>query len=377
MARARQLQICDRDDPPLRWKSSAVSPAALHSAFADLSRARLEDTIYAEASRLRPIVDQLRNRSYRFRRGDLESYIHLGQESDEFNQVVEDLKYLGIVRESQGGLLSIPLLYRPALGLTQSRTSPYLSLEEQDHLAQVVNASIEAVRSTGVPSQLFDLDGFQLAYVQDRLQELAPDLTLNFSKEKGSEGTPQAIVRPNTEATFEERNGIDDADSVDMSNGTIGSIMRQAYASVLTLDDIHLTEPIRLEDAKTVRRIARRDAGETGVTAFAWAGTGKKRRVFFGRDMTPFVLPPKDLDQALQSNENIDLLRYHVRFIADYAISNNQQIVFRPLGSQALSIALVELAGKEGILHSLRIGPDYPTAEILVYPKEFKPSSAE
>jgi hypothetical protein len=121
LARIRQLQICDRDDPDLEEYGSLIGPVALSGAVRDLSKTRLEDTLFAEFNQVRPYVEKLRGRQFSYKADDLAKMLGLPVDSEKFGKLVEDLKYSGFMRESAGGRLSVPLLYRPALNLQGKR----------------------------------------------------------------------------------------------------------------------------------------------------------------------------------------------------------------------------------------------------------------
>lgn len=121
LARIRQLQICDRDDPDFEEPGSLISAVAVGGAVRDLSKTRLEDTLFAEFNQIRPYVTKLRGRYFSYpRRADLAKMLGLPAESEEFAKLVDDLKYSGFIGESAGGKITVPYLYRAALDL-QSR----------------------------------------------------------------------------------------------------------------------------------------------------------------------------------------------------------------------------------------------------------------
>lgn len=121
LARIRQLQICDRDDPDLDENGSLIGPVALSGAVRDLSKTRLEDTLFAEFNQIRPYVEKLRGRQFSYNGDELAKAFGLSVDSEEFGKLVEDVKYSGFMRGSAGGRLSVPLLYRPGLNLQGKR----------------------------------------------------------------------------------------------------------------------------------------------------------------------------------------------------------------------------------------------------------------
>ena len=123
-ARSAQLAICDRNDPDLEVQGTLMTTRAMEEAWREVSEARLEDTIYSEFPQLRRTVERLRGRSFRYAPTELARALSLRQDSKAFREVVEDLKYGGLLREARASGYSVPLLYRPGLGLSLADHGP-------------------------------------------------------------------------------------------------------------------------------------------------------------------------------------------------------------------------------------------------------------
>jgi hypothetical protein len=85
-ARARQLQICDRDDPEFEEIHSLISTISTREGWRELSVARLEDTIYAEFNHLRPIIEKLRGRYTTYTASELARTLGLDVDSETFRR---------------------------------------------------------------------------------------------------------------------------------------------------------------------------------------------------------------------------------------------------------------------------------------------------
>ena len=116
-ARTVQLQTFDRDDPELNLNKSLLSTRAMTEGAKALSRIRLKDTLYAEFSHLRPLIERLRGRSFKYTEDRFASLFEMEVESSEFDQLIASLKYAGFIRQTPNRQITIPMLYRPALGL--------------------------------------------------------------------------------------------------------------------------------------------------------------------------------------------------------------------------------------------------------------------
>lgn len=118
-ARSSQLQICDRDDPDFEEVGSLISRKALQDGYRGLSKTRLEDTLLAEFNHLRPHIDKLRGRPFAYYPEQLARHLLLDDSPDDFERLVADFRYSGFMRQSPNGRLSVPLLYRSALRMTE------------------------------------------------------------------------------------------------------------------------------------------------------------------------------------------------------------------------------------------------------------------
>jgi hypothetical protein len=99
LARQSQLRICDRDDPEYGLYGSLIGQDAMKAAMKELSSTRLEDTLFAEFHQLRPYVEKLKGRSFIYTREELAGVLSLSPNGDQFNRLVENLKYSGFMRE--------------------------------------------------------------------------------------------------------------------------------------------------------------------------------------------------------------------------------------------------------------------------------------
>jgi hypothetical protein len=117
-ARAAQMAICDREHLDFLDGSSLLSKRAIRSGQKAVGRIRLEDTLYAEFNALKPWIEALRGRPFRYR--PLQFALTMGfSDPAELQEIISDLKYCGFFRQSPNGELSVPLLYRGALGMTE------------------------------------------------------------------------------------------------------------------------------------------------------------------------------------------------------------------------------------------------------------------
>ena len=119
--RERELQICDREDPDTSDRNHAgalLSRPALRDAWPDVSRARLEDTLFAEFAPLRIWIEKFRGVKATHDRETLTQILELPPNSAEFDEIVSSLVYAGFLAE-QPARYSVPFLYRPALDVTQ------------------------------------------------------------------------------------------------------------------------------------------------------------------------------------------------------------------------------------------------------------------
>jgi hypothetical protein len=88
---------------------------ALVQAAVDLSKSRLEDTVFAEHPDLRPYVESLRDIPARFTRLDLAAMLQMPEDSPEFTSVVASFEFAGVLRVLRTGDVLVPLIYRHAL----------------------------------------------------------------------------------------------------------------------------------------------------------------------------------------------------------------------------------------------------------------------
>lgn len=116
-ARAKQLAICDRDNPDFASQGSLIGQRAMFEGLRVLSQTRLEDTLFAEFNNLRPRILELKGRGFEYRPSELARVFSLDVHSVEFNELVDGFLYSGLMRQSANGNLSVALLYRYALNM--------------------------------------------------------------------------------------------------------------------------------------------------------------------------------------------------------------------------------------------------------------------
>ena len=113
LARNNGLLAASRDSTD--FQGSLLMSVTIRKAWAELSRIRLQDTIYAEFNQLRPYLEKLTGRYSSYSSQELANWLGLSIDSEAFRRAAIDLKYAGIMRQSSRGTFTVPLLYRPAL----------------------------------------------------------------------------------------------------------------------------------------------------------------------------------------------------------------------------------------------------------------------
>jgi hypothetical protein len=112
LAHKMQLAICERDDPDLDLNGPLISGMTTNSAWAQVSRKRLTDTLYAEFNELRPWVEKFKGAPKQYDSlAALGEVLDLPPSSDEFKQVVSDLRYSGFLSELAHNRYAIARLY--------------------------------------------------------------------------------------------------------------------------------------------------------------------------------------------------------------------------------------------------------------------------
>jgi hypothetical protein len=91
------------------------SQAAVRAALLPVSKARLEQTLYAEYPEFKPLIERLRQRQSRYRLTDLK--LLWGKTDEEVIEIAERLREIGFFDTAGHREWRIPRLYRPALDL--------------------------------------------------------------------------------------------------------------------------------------------------------------------------------------------------------------------------------------------------------------------
>jgi hypothetical protein len=91
------------------------SQAAVRDAIAPVSKARLEQTLYAEYPGFKPLIERLRQRQSRYRLTNLK--LLWRKTDDEVLEIAERLKEVGFLDLAGHREWRIARLYRPALDL--------------------------------------------------------------------------------------------------------------------------------------------------------------------------------------------------------------------------------------------------------------------
>src|SRR5262249_6098776 len=90
-------------------------------AVKELSRARLEDTLYSEFAQTKRLVERLTGGQFLYTSDELAKALGIDVHGVEFTAAVEVLKDSGFMRESRNRVYSVPVLYRYALGMQMRR----------------------------------------------------------------------------------------------------------------------------------------------------------------------------------------------------------------------------------------------------------------
>lgn len=200
IARRRQLDLFGNTDRNVKSGQSLIGHRALHDGFAELSRARLEDTLFAEFNHLRPIIDKFRGLAFEYSRDELEAEANFALSP----ATIEELAYAGFFRSASGDRYVVPLLYRPALELTHRHLldARVLPLDRQarlllEDLCRVVSRN---VFSDGEARLLPPLSSRFRAYAHEML--LLTDGLQTVSVGDGS--CRRIAVRPSSAAPADE-----------------------------------------------------------------------------------------------------------------------------------------------------------------------------
>ena len=174
LARQRQLEVYDRNDPKLEAVSSLISANSMINGLKGLSEVRLEDTVYAEFNSLRPVVETLRGKPVRFTGKELSGYIRASQKSDRFKTSLEALEYAGIISVTGQGVITVARLYRPALRISRGRHSG-ISIAEERSLEKRVDLAMVTWPQGGLPVELPDMSAQERKFIHDYVRKMYPD----------------------------------------------------------------------------------------------------------------------------------------------------------------------------------------------------------
>jgi hypothetical protein len=111
MSAAAQPRRSLRDRPQI-----LIETPSLHEASRELSRARVQDTVYAEFNHLRSYVDALKGLSFQYTEPEL-AELWAVSDPEALARIVAELEYAGVIGRTPEGELVVPLLFRPALAL--------------------------------------------------------------------------------------------------------------------------------------------------------------------------------------------------------------------------------------------------------------------
>ncbi len=220
LARISQLQICDRDDPDFEMYGSLIGSMAVNNATVTLSRTRLEDTLFAEFNELRPYVERLRGRIFYYNRAELAKIFDMNVEDEQFDKLVQNLKYSGFMRETSGGKISVPLLYRPDLNLlvkekngTKEKTEVQRERQQKrqrrrsrkgawiGELGDQVRLVAEDVRETGVEREMNPMNPMERGIVHEVVQEIAGVTAVSI----GEGDDRRVVLRPDSDQASDAR----------------------------------------------------------------------------------------------------------------------------------------------------------------------------
>ena len=116
LAQTRSLDVIRMNPQSLR-AGEVISSSAIQSAFGELSRVRLEDTILAEFPEARPFVDKMRGGVATFDSKEELCNTILGTESSKqsCDEIIDRLIYIGLIKRISHQRHAVAFLYRPAL----------------------------------------------------------------------------------------------------------------------------------------------------------------------------------------------------------------------------------------------------------------------
>jgi hypothetical protein len=246
LARQNQLEVYDRDDPELESTSSLISDGPLMSGFGNLSRARLQDTVYAEFNSLRSVVESLRGKPSRFTRKDFFNYMKGTRHSSQAKSSLEQLEYAGIVSVNVQGFITVARLYRPALGmpLRSSLTAP-----ETRDLRLKVDAAIRTWPEGSVSIEFPDMSTHARRIVHRHVLQNHPDyVTRSVASGKQREFRTLVIVKKGLQNTLKSTI-LQGYDHISIE------LLERLRAEAAKVDDYFLGLPIDFSHALTLVEI--------------------------------------------------------------------------------------------------------------------------
>jgi hypothetical protein len=169
-ARRRQLEDYDRDDPDYVDNQSLISEDAMKSAANMLSEQRLEDTVLAEFSHLRPAIEAMREKSACITPREFATAMNISV--SEAMREMHELKDCGVV-SLVGDVLLVPRLYRPALKSHPVREGKRTTESERSALEARARGYIRELEVGGTAAAAFmeDLDRSQCSHVSQYVRK--------------------------------------------------------------------------------------------------------------------------------------------------------------------------------------------------------------
>jgi hypothetical protein len=146
-AKSEALQIAMRESPERIQRFGILPARALMQGYKQLSRARMQDTIFAEAISVRQYVEALRGPKTVFSTEDLSRLFKL--DGADLSQAISELRYAGFLRLDAGTYI-VPPLYRPALFASVHKAEARLGASREDEsnfLSTQANAIDPPVRN--------------------------------------------------------------------------------------------------------------------------------------------------------------------------------------------------------------------------------------
>lgn len=362
LARTRQLEECDRDDPDYRLNWPPISRQALRSGHAALSKERLEDTVLAEYPTLRPTIDALRGKASRFSHSQLGSALGLSESSSEFDETLLALRYSGVIGGTNKYMLVVPPLYRPALRslLARNPTADGLSFEEQEELAKIADkACADAIESRAVQF-IYDVDNLQIDYISSRVKGNYPTLYTKVVR-SGNTTFKRLMVRlprdsdaPKAEDLLPQ-DGKSEGEAIDPLE--IPALVEQLRSDTLehgSSQIVCISHPMSAAQRMAVEdyvRATRQDEDRVNLIAYATDRDGCEL-VAFANDLIGRTLSMQD--ERLESNvQEAETIRAYVGAMCELALQRDLKVHFRPMRVRMIVCALKKIETFPGLTYEL------------------------